>query len=299
MPRAKGLLLSLVVVALAVVGGASLISRSRDDRPALHEALLSVKGLDWDSTTTPQFTMYAVRDSFIAAHAVEYRRRADSAFVDALQMLGEPAFPFHVYLFVTRSRDDIELLQGIGTTGWGDAESLTAAVVANDLCRPVFRHELMHVVSLRLWGQPFSKREPTDTLNRLGFDRGSWLREGLAAAAENLWVNYSYRGMAAQWQAEGGMIPLDSLVNAFARYDDLQTYVQSGTLIEYLLTEYGSARFHELWNAGVERMPQIYAKDAHEIERDWHAWLRRTPVAERPASIARARAENRCPPRRR
>jgi hypothetical protein len=300
MTRTKAVLLSSVVVALAIVGGGRWIHRNHGEGVRTrHEAVLALKALSWDSVTTSQFTMYTVRDSFIAAHAVDYRRQADAAFADALKVLGEPAFPFHVRLFVTRSRDDIELLQGIGTTGWGDPESLSAAVVASDACRPVIRHELMHVVSLRLWGAPYARRDSADAPNALGFDRSSWLREGLAAAAEDLWVRYSYRGMAAQWQEEGGMIPLDSLVNAFARYDDLATYVQSGTLVEYLLTAYGSGRFHELWREGIDGVPRIYSRDVRAIEREWHTWLQHTPAANRPPSIAEARAENHCPPRRR
>lgn len=261
--------------------------------------LLSHEAFTWDSVTTPQFTMYMVRDSFIVVHALDYYREVELALTDALRTLGEPEFPFPVRVFVTRSRDDIELLTGYGTLGWGDSVSLTAAVVASDVCRPLFRHELMHVVSIRLWGLPFARRDSGDTQHVFGFDRGSWLREGLAAAAENLWVRYSYRGMAAQWHAEGGMIPLDSLVNAFAQYDDLITYVQSGMLVEYLLTTYGRARFRKLWREGIDGMSRIYGKEVRAIEREWHAWLRRTPASERPQSIAEARAENRCPPRRR
>jgi hypothetical protein len=299
MTRTRAAVATSFVAALVAVGFDLWINRKHDDARPFHELILSRKGLTWDSVTTSRFTMYTVRDSFIAAHAADYRRQIDGALASALTMLGEPAFPFHVRAFVTRSRDDIELLQGIGTTGWGDPGSLTAAVVASDACRPVFRHEVMHVVSMRLWGPAFARHVAGDTANALGFDRGSWLREGIAAAAEDLWVRYSYRGMAAQWQAEGGMIPLDSLVNAFARYDDLQTYVLSGSLVEYLLTTYGSARFHELWRDGIDAMPRIYGKDTRSIEREWHAWLQRTPSSQRPPSITEARAENHCPPRRR
>jgi hypothetical protein len=299
MTRSRVRVLTAFVAAIVTVGVARWIWLSREDARPRHEVVLSHRELAWDSLTTPQFTMYMVRDSFIAAHTDNYRHQVEMAFTDALKTLGELTFPFHVRLFITRSRDDIELLQGIGTLGWGDPGSLTAAVVANAVCRPVFRHELMHVVSLRLWGLPFARRDSADTPSVFGFDRGSWLREGIAAAAENLWVRFSYRGMAAQWQAEDGLIPLDSLVNEFARYDDLTTYVQSGVLVEYLLTTYGFARFHELWREGIGGVPRIYGKDLGAIEQEWHAWLRRTPDSERPRSIAEARAENRCPPRRR
>jgi hypothetical protein len=52
-----------------------------------------------------------------------------------------------------------------------------------------------------------------------------WLREGIAAAAEDRYLNYSYGGMAAQWQAEGALLPLGTLVTAFYQQDDLAAYL--------------------------------------------------------------------------
>ena len=33
--------------------------------------------------------------------------------------------------------------------------------------------------------------------------------------------------MAARWQAEGGLLPLDTLVHAFHRQDDLAAYLRA------------------------------------------------------------------------
>lgn len=126
---------------------------------------------------------------------------------------------------------------------------------------------------------------------------GGWLREGIAAAAEDLYLTYSYRGMAAQWLAEGTLFPLDTLVNRFYRVDDLAAYLQPGSLVTYLLEQYGKARFRLVWRNGASAFGPAYSRTASQIESEWHTWLRATPASARPKSIALARREDRCPPR--
>lgn len=48
------------------------------------------------------------------------------------------------------SREDVEAVTGTRWNGWTDAAGNNAAVVARAECRPIFKHEIMHAVSLRL-----------------------------------------------------------------------------------------------------------------------------------------------------
>lgn len=254
----------------------------------------------WDSLTAPGFTLYTKRDGYAAARALQYRDEVQSAISHALAMLGEPRFPEHVRVFVAESREEVEAVTGFGWTGWADPAGRNLAVVARAECRPVFRHEVMHVVSLLLWGNPIAgdvdPRTPKDPVT---FGQGAWLREGIAAAAEDRYGAYSYRGMAAQWQAERGLMPMDTLVHAFYRQDDLAAYLQSGSLVQYFLETYGSARLRLVWREGTDAFDRAFGRNLSRIETDWQAWLQATPDSVRPQSIAGARAEDRCPPRRR
>jgi hypothetical protein len=117
----------------------------------------------------------------------------------------------------------------------------------------------------------------------------------IAAAAEDRYLSYSYRGMAAQWLAEGTILPLDTLVQRFYQVDDLEAYLQSGSLVAYLLERYGTDRFRQVWRGGPSAFVRAFGRTATEIEADWHAWLRATPASVRPASIAAARSADRCP----
>jgi hypothetical protein len=254
----------------------------------------------WDSVPSAGFTLYVPRGSFAAARASQYRDEVKAAIARALTMLGEPRYPAHLRVFVLGSREDVEAVIGTGYGGWADPAGKNVAVVARPECRPVFRHEIMHAVSLLLWGNPLGPDgDPHPPTDRELFEHGGWLREGLAAAAEDLYVTYSYRGMAAQWQAERALLPLDTLVNAFYQQDDLAAYLQAGSLVQYLLEKYGNDRFRLLWRDGPGAFERAYGRNASQVEAEWHAWLHATPAPARPGSIALARSEDLCPPRRR
>ena len=277
---------------------------SPSERPStpvdLGDAALAHPRFVWDSLPSAGFTLYITRGSYAAARASLYRDEVETALAHALGMLGEPRYPGHLRVFVLGSREDVEAVMGTGYNGWADPAGKNVAVVARPECRPVFRHEIMHAVSLLLWGNPLGPdRDPHPPADRKLFEQGGWLREGIAAAAEDLYVTYSYRGMAAQWQAEGALLPLDTLVNAFYHQDDLAAYLQSGSLVQYLLEQYGRDRLRLVWRDGPSAFERAYGRSASQLEAEWHAWLRATPASARPATIALARGEDHCPPRRR
>jgi hypothetical protein len=167
--------------------------------------------------------------------------------------------------------------------------------VADPGWRPVHRHEIMHVFSLRLWGYPGTSGWSDSVPTLDAWRRGSWLREGIAAAAEDLCGRFTYRAIAAQMQAEGQLFPFATLRDAFLEQDDLPAYLQAGSLVQYLLETYGQPRFRELWRSNGDDFERVYAASVSTIEAAWHAWLRST-TDERPPSVAALR-EQACAPR--
>jgi hypothetical protein len=276
----------------------------RDRTPAngkYGEAALAHPAFKWDSIRTDRFTLYIPRGSFASTRAAQYRAEADSAVAYSLAMLGERSLRAHMQVFVTGSREDVEAITGFGSNGWGDAAGDNAAVVARPECVPtLFKHEIMHVVSLTLWGNPLGPdKDPYPPKDSTLMVRGGWLREGIASAAQDLSVTYSYRGLGAQYLAEGTLFSIDTLVNHFYQVDDFAAYVQSGSLVNYLLEKYGRDRFRVIWRDGAGAFERVYGRTAQQLQSEWHAWLRATPVSARPKSIAIARSEDICPRRRR
>ena len=164
-------------------------------------------------------------------------------------------------------------------------------LVAADTIRPAHRHEVMHAVSLRLWGQPgAAPDDPREPSNAAAFYRGGWLREGVATAADNGCVPWSARGIAAQMIAENERIPLDTLTAAFYQKDGLSAYLQGGSLVEFLLEAYGRDRFKRSDGGWVPiRSPPCTQSRPRRLKPKWLDWLKATPMAERPASVAAVR----------
>jgi hypothetical protein len=281
---------TLVAGLLIVVAALRRARRQPTEFVELIATATSNAAFQWDSLVTPAFTLYAQRGGYAAGQFPEFRGEVDSAITHALQILGEPAYRAHLQVFYVRSRDDVKAVTGMAGMGITRAAYNAVVLVAADTIRPAHRHEVMHAVSLRLWGQPgAAPGDPREPSNAAVFYRGGWLREGLATAADYGCVPWSVRGIAAQLAAENERIPLDTLTVGFYQKDDLSAYLQGGSLVEFLLDTYGRDRFKRLWRLGADSIATVYGKPSARIEAEWLDWLEATPKAERPASVTAVR----------
>jgi hypothetical protein len=170
--------------------------------------------------------------------------------------------------------------------GTADAAAHAVILVANPRWSPFDRHELMHAASLTLWGEPGGAARGSDA-----WRAGGWLREGLAAAAENRCGAYTNRGVAAAMHAGGEKLTVADLIERFYELDDLAAYLQAGSLVEYLLDAGGRPAFRRLWAAGPGALGATYGRTANEIDAEWQAWLRATPAGARPDDVAALRRQ--------
>lgn len=260
---------------LIVFGGCSPKQTSMPEEAptGLARAALDNPVFRWDSTATPTLTLYYQPGSYAADRVPVLRGRAEEARERTLAMLGETEFPHRLRLFYVSSREEMAALTGRESTGSADVDSYTVALVANESWTPFERHEVMHAVSLLLWGQPGDPATQQEWL------RGGWLREGIATAAEDRCGSAPNRSVAAAMKAEGRLIPLESLTTtAFYQQDDIAAYLQAGSLVEYLIQTYGIAPFRRLWQEGAG-VAAIYGKPTSDLEAEWQAWLGGTPAA--------------------
>jgi hypothetical protein len=229
------------------------LARLALDNPAFH----------WLTTETEHAEVHVEVGSFAAGRMAELEKRVESARAHDLEMLGEREFEPRIHVFYVESRERMKRLVGYPVTGWTEAESGTTVLVASEDWSPFERHEIMHVLSLTVWGPP---REP-----------GDWLQEGIGAAAEDRCGAYAGRQFAAGLARRGEIIPLSTLISAFRREDDLVAYLEAGSLVTYLLETYGLASLWKLWHDGAGAAPAAFGKPLEEIELDWRRWLDLTP----------------------
>jgi hypothetical protein len=178
--------------------------------PDVVKSALANDEFQWDSVSARDYTLYVPRDSYAATRVADFGAAAQEAIARDLSTLADTRLPGHLRVFYVSSRAEMKTVAGGAYSGYSDAAALGVVLVAANGWRPAHRHEIMHVLSLRAWGYPGTNgwADPGPTLAI--WRQGSWLHEGLAAAAEQLCGAYTYRGFAAQMQTEGQLFPLDT-----------------------------------------------------------------------------------------
>ena len=117
------------------------------------------------------------------------------------------------------------------------------------------------------------------TFNCFG-DLPTWLNEGLAVYAEGDVPDYRRRALNDAI-ANGDLISLRSLNSSFPAADSGATlsYIQSRSLVAYLIDTYGWPKMRELLGVFAEgathegAIQRVYGKDLDGLEADWRRWL--------------------------
>lgn len=227
-------------------------------------------GVEWVSVTGDGITTYLMAPNS-TQRATELHRRDRDAVEHALRILGEPRHTARVRVFYVPSRAAMQRLMGSRATGITEATSQTVILVQNDSWAPFTRHEIMHAVSLRLWDEPGHTLGSVEEGSGLWL-RGGWLREGVAAYAENRCGTYSNRDVAAALLDAGDLIDLTDLFESFYSQPDFASYLQAGALVEFLLVRFGRARLRALWDTlSVE---ETLGVTPSELQQAWTEWLK-------------------------
>jgi hypothetical protein len=176
---------------------------------------------------------------------------AERAIAANLAWLGEPAARVKLRLFFVGSREQMRPLTG-----------------ANDSVRPALRHELMHLLSWRLWGTP----------------GGVWLSEGVASVAAGSCRGWSFDDVAAALDRAGRLVAFDELRQRFifAGEAGAARYLQSASVVAYIERVHGRRRLRAFWSTGgFGGSEHSLGVGAAVLEARWRADVarRRTPAS--------------------
>ena len=247
-----------------------------DGSPDFVARALALPDVQWDSLATPTATVYTQPGTHAGDHADSLAAEVEGAVRHALRRIDEPAFPHRLRVFFAGSRDEMGAILGQPVTGAAIAEQHAVFLVAAPDWRPLTKHEVFHAVSIGLWGHPLGP------LSRETFFAGGWLREGTATAAEGRCASVPLHDVVAAMQREADLIPLDTLATAFYEQNDVDAYLQAGSLLDYVRQEHGLDAIRQLWDRGPEAFPEATGATAAEVEAAWHAWLAGIPVRDTP-----------------
>lgn len=158
------------------------------------------------------------------------------------------------------SREEMKKNIGNGVSGAAFPQLRKIWFLANKDSGPPIKHEFMHMISIGHWGQP-----PPES---------DWLKEGIAAYAENSCNGFTVEQIYAFFEARNMLIAIDSLSDHFYWQPEMIAYHQSAYIVQYLIGTYGIQKFGLLWQTGVVGFEKIYGisfqKALEEIKNQLH-----------------------------
>jgi len=213
----------------------------------------------WISREVAGFRVRFLADSYPAGHQDSLLARLPDALDHARRLLDAPAVGTPLDLFFVESRDEMRRLTGLSVTGLAQASAPAVFLVTNPEWRAFERHEVMHVVAARAWGPAGPNSD--------------WLVEGLAQAADGRCAGRSNSEVAAALIQRHGAIPLDTMLVAFRRQQDLRAYLQAASLTGFLLDRVPIADLRSLWRTGSTPRARLAGRPLEAWFGDWRDQL--------------------------
>lgn len=200
------------------------------------------------------------------ASAIEAASQAIShALGTGAALLGTDRYDRPLDAFLVDGRADLDALTGRTDGSSADALGTTIILARFGSLPTVTRHEVMHVLSLNLWGVP---AEPA-----------AWAREGIATYAGGSCAGYPLHQVAASLVERGEMVSMRALLDDFLRQDDVVAYLASGSLFQFIAERRGHDVARDVWRRGLEPALHARGETLESLEAEWLTFLARVPGA--------------------
>jgi hypothetical protein len=220
--------------------------------------MLGESGIRWVTVTSPHFRFHVERGSPAELAVDLLARQAGAARAHVLDLLAQEDAPV-LDLFYVATQDRMESLTGARPKALAVPSAGFAVFVYNGQVTAHHRHELMHVMAGHFWG---AAAPPAH-----------WINEGLAQHAEGACHGYALDDLAAALPTVDRWIEPAVLVEAFGVQPTLDATVLSGSLVGYLLREYGRERVAALWRHGLGRFETLYGRSFADVADEWRRSL--------------------------
>jgi len=258
-------LVAFIAIACALAGCGR--ERTVPHAGGVARAALSRPGLAWRTEAGGGIHLHYLPDSYAAAHADSLARAAEAALRYDLALARMQRPPEPVELFPVRAAICSREFTRNSSTGSGGLTAFFVTVPG----KPVqFRHEIMHALSLKLWGRG---REAT------------WMAEGVATWAGGSCQGHDADRVAAGFLRDGTLPSFGDLETRFWELEELHGYFTGGSAIAFVARSGGPAAVEALWKRGSVPREHPLGPRGAEIEAAWRRHLAATP----PAAIDTAR----------
>ncbi len=253
----SGMRSRLLILAFALLAGCTAFDHTPSSERA--RGFLEDTTFGWQTLESSSARIHYMEDTFAGRAPRTLAGRVEAAEATILRKLEIAEFRPTLDVFYVESRVDMERLTGFPVTGMSYAADRTVVVVFNENWRAFESHELTHVISRSVWGEP----GPPEPL----------ALEGLAVHVDGDCGGYPVGRVVRAMLDRGLLFALERLFASFRAEDDLVAYLQAGSLFDFFAESGGKERLRELWRAGLSAAVTSSGPGLAEFEGRWRAWL--------------------------
>lgn len=230
-----------------------------DAPTGLARALLEMSSIQWIPSEHGATRLYAPSDAEAAVDRAAVARAISHLREDYRELLGDTALSHRIDVFLVDERDMMRRLVGRPSGGWTDPMASTLLVTRWGTASNALRHEAGHALQFNAWGPPY-KGIPM-------------LGEGLATWLAGTCAGHAVHPLVADVDSIERRIPLRRLYDDFHRQDDLIAYLESASVMGFLLEAHGRDALRRFWSEGEAGLAGI-GLDLAGLEAAWLAFLR-------------------------
>lgn len=227
---------------------------------SLADRTLSRPGVRWIHQRTRDADVYVLAGSASAPMLTVLATASQRAVESNLRWLGERTARGRLSLFFVGSRDEMSPFTGTRSGGWSVVAEGTAFLVGNDSTAPAVIHEVMHLLSWRLWGTP----------------GGMWMSEGVATAAVGSCGDWDVDEIAAALYRDRQLPTIAEMRRRFRTGGTQGSayYISAGSLVSFIDNGWGRNRLRRLWQSGgMAAAGEILGNTTLSVEQRWRSHL--------------------------
>lgn len=258
--------ISYLVLAAAISSAPLVAQTPADPDPPrtghLAERALRLADYRWIRRSAAHADVYVRAGSRAEALLPTIVTKVDAAIDTDLAWLGERFAGPRLRVFLVGTREELRPLLSATPGGHAATDEGAAFMIGNDSIAPPLRHELMHLLSWRLWGTPATAP----------------LSEGVATSVAGHCGGMPVPDIAAALDREHKLVSLDTLWHHFTYSAEVGAmyYVEGASLVEYIDRTYGRKKLRAFWPIGAwTDSQQRLGVDIATLERDWRASIAR------------------------
>jgi len=245
--------------------GLLLLSGCRAPGPDVEQSAEALRMLgeahfNWQTIRTSDARIHYLVGTYAERNQDVLTERVRESRAAVLERLGLQDYPRTLDVFYVDSRDDMRRLTGQPVTGMAYTDDDVVVLVFNEEWRAFERHELAHVISRRVWGEPGDPFAAT--------------LEGLAVYVDGDCGGYEVGRVTRTMVDRGEILTAEQLLGDFRAQDDLVAYLQAGSMLEYCVRQQGTDALERLWKQGLAAAPTLLGTSTDLFVHGWRKWLR-------------------------